>query len=126
MEIIVGKRQSGKTYELIKKSANKNGIIICTTKRDKNKIILYASKLKIDINQPLLLSDFLEEKLQGMHNEKFHIDNIISFMQCFFSRFGTIESVSLNLNADDQITIPDQNKLNSEKNINRKLINSKI
>lgn len=65
MDIIIGKRGSGKTTKLIKRSADENMYIITTTKQRALYIMDMAIRMGVLIPFPVTLDEYLKFKLMG-------------------------------------------------------------
>ena len=76
MEVILRARQTGKTAELIKRAGNCNGYIVCHDRNSVQQVANLARQMKIDINFPLTLEEFLNRQYHGVGVKKFHIDNV--------------------------------------------------
>ncbi len=75
MEIIVGKRQSGKTTRLIRKAANFNGYLVVHNERMASDVAQIAAKMGIGINYPLTHAEFLKQNYHGCGVKHFYIDD---------------------------------------------------
>ena len=81
MNIIYKKRKSGKTEELIKRSSENNGYIVCTSHSDAEYIFSRASELNYNINFPITYNVFLNKRYYGKGIKCFLMDNVDLFIE---------------------------------------------
>lgn len=74
-------RGTGKTYQLIKLSAETGDTIICTRIEECNKIDLDAQEMGLLIPFPLTYNEFINKRYLGKHIKGFLIDNIELLIQ---------------------------------------------
>ena len=74
-------RATGKTHDLIERCARANGIIVCGSKAEAERIKNMAKDMKVDINEPNV---FRPELLRGLAHHKLYIDNLDSIIQSLF------------------------------------------
>lgn len=77
--VLVGKRQSGKTTELIKLAAKDHGVIIASTKESANYIKRTAAEMGMDIPEPISLFEFLRG-MPGRRGGTYFIDEANSVL----------------------------------------------
>lgn len=73
----------GKTYQLIKKSAETGDFIICHSFNECSRINSIAIHYKFNIPFPISYTEFKEHKYYGRNIKGFLIDNIELFAQSF-------------------------------------------
>lgn len=69
------------TVELIYESAKTGAYIVCPAKKDVERILSAAAKLKLNIPCPLTFYEFLEEKYHGKGIPGFLIDDVDLLLQ---------------------------------------------
>ncbi len=74
MKVLLGKRRSGRTTELIKKSAVDRFYIVCHSQKECSRVFEEAKKMKLSIPFPITF-DELRKKLTGPGVRGVHIDN---------------------------------------------------
>lgn len=75
MNIIVQPRQTGKTTELIKKSAETGYYIVCDTHAMAQYTFKIAQDLKLNIPLPITSKEFIEGRFSSFGIKGFLIDN---------------------------------------------------
>lgn len=85
MEVIVGKRGSGKTVEVIRKAAEKGLYIVCPTANDAERIAKQARKIGIQIKFPMTMGEFYDKQYRGKGIKGFIFDDIDRCLSCLTS-----------------------------------------
>ena len=98
MQIILRKRQMGKTTELIRMSAETFAYIVVPTKNDASRVFQMAKKMGLDIPFPLSFDEFIRGQYHGKNIKGFLIDNADMLLQ-YMSKGVAIKAISLNDNA---------------------------
>lgn len=83
MHVIIGKRRSGRTTELIKLCAaaearHEASYIVC---HDPGRVAAEANRLELFIAFPLTYDEFLEKRYYGTYIKNFFIDNVDLLLQ---------------------------------------------
>ena len=81
MKIIYKPRQSGKTLEAIKISAETGSRIVCHSKEECNRVFCMAQEMGINIPFPISFDEFLRREYHGRHIKGFIIDNADMLLQ---------------------------------------------
>lgn len=81
MKIIYKGRQKGKTTDLIKRSAERGGYIVCETSNECIKIQQKANRLNLNIKFPITYNEIITCKYYGRGIKEFYIDNAENFIQ---------------------------------------------
>lgn len=82
MKVIRGARQSGKTTELIRLSAqHQYAPIVCATHAEAYRIAEQAREMEVQIPFPLTYDEFRARKYEGRHIDAFYIDNADHILQ---------------------------------------------
>lgn len=76
MDILVGKRQQGKTTRLIKMSAAGGGIIVASTERSAAYIKTLAKEMGLDIPEPVNWNRFIQNDWARGHKGPYLIDEL--------------------------------------------------
>lgn len=98
MQIILRKKQMGKTAELIRMSAETLAYIVVPTKNDASKVSQMAKEMGLDIPFPLSFDEFIRGQYYGKNIKGFLIDNADMLLQ-YMSKGVAIKAISLNDNA---------------------------
>jgi hypothetical protein len=96
MEKIIKERNSGKTTELIKISAQTKNYIICHDHREANRIQDMAHKMGLNIPLPITYREFVGKSYYAKGIKGFLIDNIEMFCQSL----TTVPINAITLNPD--------------------------
>lgn len=81
MEKIIMGKGFGKTYQLIKKSAESGDYIVCHSQDECSRIQSEAYKLKINIRFPITYEEFINKRYHVNGVSGFLIDNVEMFLQ---------------------------------------------
>lgn len=81
MEIILKPRNSGKTTELIKKSAESGHYIVCYNMKEVAAIAKHARELNLNIPFPLTYDEFFRKQYHAKGIKGFLIDNAELLLQ---------------------------------------------
>lgn len=84
MNIISMKRGQGKTIFLIKTSCFSNTPIVCANKKSKMIIEDMAKDMKMNIPEPIIVEDFLEDRLRGKRINSILIDDLEDILSIIF------------------------------------------
>jgi hypothetical protein len=86
-ELILGSRRSGKTLELIKRSARDGIYILTTTKQRAGELFRYAQSIGFDIPFPVTLEDFHRTRFHGscIERDGLYIDQADDIIHQMFS-----------------------------------------
>lgn len=76
MKVIAQPRQSGKTTELIRESAERFAYIVCIDRREADRVAAEARAMKLDIPFPITWEDFLGKKYFAPGIRGFLFDNL--------------------------------------------------
>jgi len=98
MKVICRPRQSGKTYEVIKRCMEEGGYIVCPNMDRAHKVSLMADDLGIDIPYPITFYDFMSGKYYPDGIKKFHIDDIDLCLQ----RFSRVPISTISLTSGEE------------------------
>lgn len=83
MKIIHGKKGTGKTTELIKKSSKENKYIVCANKEDARRIAKMAIEMELNIPYPIVASEL---PVQGYNIKSVLVDDIEAVLQSMIGR----------------------------------------
>lgn len=83
MDILVGKRQQGKTTRLIKMSAAGGGIIVAPTERSAAYIKTLAKEMGLDIPEPVNWNRFIQNDWARGHKGPYLIDELGEILRSF-------------------------------------------
>lgn len=81
MNIIYGKKGTGKTTDLIKICAKEGGYIVCHSFMEASRVFKTAQELGFKINMPITFPEFMKG---CFHKHKIYIDNIDLCLSSFF------------------------------------------
>lgn len=81
INVIVGKRMSGKTHKILEAANNYNGYVVCRDKTTAQACSLYAENFGFKINFPMTFEEFLKERYIGRNVGTFHIDDAHVLLQ---------------------------------------------
>jgi len=82
MKVIALPRRGGKTTELIKLAAAKEGVyIVCSSHRDCVQIAEQAERMGLNILFPITFAEFLGGHYRSINIKAFLIDNVDLFLQ---------------------------------------------
>lgn len=81
MWFIGGKRQQGKTTQLIKIAAENGGYIVCRSKHECGRINDMAHAMGVRIAFPLTYQEFIEKRYHGKGISRFYIDDADVLLQ---------------------------------------------
>ncbi len=81
MKVILRARQQGKTTEIIKRSHETGGYIVCRTVEEAHKIQEQAVKLGYKIPLPITVGEFINKEYYGKGIKSFLIDNADYLLQ---------------------------------------------
>ena len=98
MQIILRKRQMGKTTELIRISAETFAYIVVPTRKDAGTVSEMAKDMGLDIPFPLTYDEFIRGQYYGKNIKGFLIDNADMLLQ-YMAKGVAIKAISLNDNA---------------------------
>ena len=102
MEIIVKKRGTGRTLELIKKSNKTGGYIVCMSQKESERILSHSQELGLNIPMPITYEEFINKRYHSKGIKNFLIDNVEDLLQ-------TLTDVKI-----DAITLAEQENLIAE------------
>ena len=101
MKIIIGGRQTGKTTQLIKEAAKKDGVIVTNSSARANQLFWEARELGLDIRMPITLYDIMRTGLAGSFITSLYIDDAEKTLEALIAREthgrGQIEAITINL-----------------------------
>ncbi|KKN31168.1 hypothetical protein LCGC14_0826770 [marine sediment metagenome] len=81
MDVIVNKRQTGKTTHLIKRSAETWSYIVCHSQEEAGRIYRVAKEMSLNIPFPITFHEFLNKKYHLPGIKGFLIDNADMMLQ---------------------------------------------
>lgn len=86
-ELILGSRRSGKTLELIKRSAKDGIYILTSSKRRADDLFRYAQSVGFDIPYPITMDDYRRSRFHGSSLERdgIYIDQADDILHQLFS-----------------------------------------
>lgn len=92
MNVICKPRAQGKTYELIKRCAETNGLILTSNYYSKRIIMEMAEKFNFKIKEPEIFVNFVYNRNHGIDQQRLFIDNLEDCLSCTLSihRIDTI------------------------------------
>lgn len=96
MKVIVGGRQTGKTIDLIKRSAECNGYIVCHSLEECSRIFAIARELDLLINFPICYAEFINHHYYSKGIKFFLIDNVNLLLQRMSK--VPIDTITVNIN----------------------------
>lgn len=85
MEIIIKPHQTGKTQELIRRSAESGAYMVCIHRREALRVVAAAEEMGLRIHFPLTLDEFLQGLYYGRRVKSLLIDNADLFLQAVSS-----------------------------------------
>lgn len=95
MKIIHGKRQSGKTAELIKRCAkDKYSLIVVPNREMCDSVFLQSKEMGCDIPKPITFDDFIHGRFYAFSVKKFYFDELAMCLKRF-TKGVPIEAVNL-------------------------------
>lgn len=95
MKIIHGKRQSGKTTELIKQCAkDKYSLIVVPNAGMRDFVFLQSKEMGCNIPQPITFNDFIHGRFYAPAVKKFYFDELAMCLKRF-TKGVPIEAVNL-------------------------------
>lgn len=113
MDIIVGKRQYGKTTHLIKRSAAEWVYILTSDHKRASEIFHMAQNMNLDIPYPITLDEYFGNNLNGssIRRDGILIDDADQILQMMFARVPikciTISDSDTNGNNITYLTMPE-------------------
>lgn len=81
MKMIIRKRATGKTTELIKIAAQNNSTIVCVNNTRVNNVLEQANKMGLEIKQPITWYYFVAKSNRGSGITGFLIDDLDACVQ---------------------------------------------
>lgn len=91
MDILIGKRQQGKTTHLIKMSAAGGGIIVASTKHSAAYIKTLAKEMGLDIPEPVNWNRFIQNDWARGHKGPYLIDELGEILRSFNIKTATLD-----------------------------------
>jgi hypothetical protein len=76
VKVVAQPRQSGKTAELIRESAERFVYIVCFDRREADRVWRTSLQMKLDIPNPITWEDFLEKRYHAPGIRGFLFDNL--------------------------------------------------
>lgn len=98
MQIILGRRGSGKTTKLIKLSAETQSYIVCRSQDEAARISSIATEMKLNIPFPLTYSEFIQKQFYARGIKGFLIDNAEALLQ---SMAGSVPVNGITMTCDN-------------------------
>ena len=105
MNILYGGRASGKTTELIKRSAEDGGHIVCISTRACRCVFEQAKEMKLNIPFPITYDELVDGEIFPGRAKSFHIDNVeyllrhicrgVQLKTITFTPFGSITRLEI-------------------------------
>ncbi len=83
MEKIIMARGYGKTYQLIKRSAQDGGTIICCSRNEARNIKQMAKEMNLVILEPITYGDIKSKSYLGRRIDDYYLDNVELFIDYF-------------------------------------------
>ena len=81
MDKIIKERNSGKTTELIERSAKYGHYIVCCDHRESNNIQNHALRMGLKIPLPITYEEFVQKRYHGKFIDGFYIDELEMFLK---------------------------------------------
>ena len=101
MKIIIGGRQTGKTTQLIKEAADRDGFIVTWSRDRAAQIFKMADDLGVNIRYPISIHDLMRCGLRGSYITTLYIDDaermLSQIMYEGTSGRGHVEAITINL-----------------------------
>lgn len=101
MKIIIGGRQTGKTTQLIKEAAERDGFIVTWSRDRAAQIFKMADDLGVNIRYPIALHDLMRCGLRGSYITTLYIDDAERMLsQILYESTGGrghVEAITINL-----------------------------
>lgn len=94
MKVIYKPRQSGKTMDLIRMSANTDKVIVCSNQTNRENIQNKAEILGLNIPEPITYSQFVQGEYRSKKISKFLIDDAEYLLEILGGVIG-VEAITL-------------------------------
>lgn len=94
MDIIMDYRQTGKTTELIKMSAEKNEYILVANRQRASEVQRMAQNMGLNILYPITLHEYLDTRMRGSFIKNILIDDADLILQEIFNTV-TIDCITM-------------------------------
>lgn len=105
MDIIFGGRQTGKTQELIRRSARSGHRIVCSDRNEAQRVFSVAQEMELGIPFPVTFAEFRNMVGRGTEIRGYLIDNAEKFIQ-HVCPGAVIEAITFSVREPERQEVP--------------------